>query len=430
MTNAAADGAASSAESIAGSAVTTTVTPSTSTNCTRQSTPSAVRSRLKISPFFIVEVRRYPAMRRGTQRRVTLRDVGDELGVSAKTVSNAFRRPDQLSARLREQILAVAERLGYPGPDPLAASLRRGRVGAIGFAYANRLTYAFADPVAVELLAGITEVAEAAGAGLLLVPGSASTDSKTTALSAALIDGLIVNSLADDDPLLTTAIARRLALVVIDQPDPGRLAQLGAPDTPWVGVDDRAAAVTLAEQLLTLGHRHLGVVCFGLHRRPERGLVGERSQRHATYAVSRRRLAGFRDAAVRAGLDWSRVPVHQGADSTVAEGEIGAEAVLSTTPRPTALLCLSDRLAEGALNTAARLGLRVPEDLSVVGFDDATQAAQLGLTTIRQPTRRKGTLATEALLELLAGHTPHRRRQLPAKLIVRTSTDSPRPPSR
>lgn len=355
-------------------------------------------------------------------RRVTLREVGAELGVSAKTVSNAYGRPDQLSPGLRERILATAARLGYPGPDPLASGLRRGRVGAVGVAYANRLSYAFDDPVSVELLAGGSAAAERARAGLLLLPGSATAESRVAALTKAVVDGLVVNSLADDDPLLPVAISRRLPLVVLDQPDPARLAELGAPDSPWVGIDDRAAAATVAEHLLSLGHRRLGVACFGLHREPARGLVDEPAQAAATYAVTRRRLAGLRDAALRAGIDWTVVPVAQGTDSTVPEGEAAADALLATRPRPTALVCLSDRLAEGALRTAARLGLRVPTDLSVAGFDDAPSAGPLGLTTIRQPNRLKGRLATEGLLGLLDGSPVDPVRILPTELIIRTST--------
>jgi DNA-binding LacI/PurR family transcriptional regulator len=360
--------------------------------------------------------------RRVTLRRVTLRDVAAEVGVSAKTVSNAFSRPDQLSARLRDEILAAAARLGYPGPDPLAAGLRRGRVGAVGVAYANRLSYAFDDPVTVELLAGITSVAETAGAGLLLLPGSASQEGRVAALTGAVVDGLIVNSLAIDDPLLSIAIARQLPLVVIDQPDPARLAELGAPGSPWVGIDDRSAAAALAEHVLSLGHRRLGVVCFGLHHRPTRGLVDEETQAAATYLVSRRRLAGFRDAAVRAGLDWARVPVAQGTDSTVEDGAAGAATVLATKPRPTALLCLSDRLAAGALRVAGQLGLRVPDDVSIAGFDDAPPAADLGLTTIRQPNRTKGELATGALLGLLDRSPLEPVQTLPTELVARAST--------
>ena len=364
-----------------------------------------------------------------SSRRLTLRDVAAELGVSAKTVSNAYTRPDQLSSDLRGRILATAARLGYPGPDPLAAGLRRGQVGAVGVAYANRLSYAFDDPVTRELLAGITSVVEAAGVGLLLLPGSSVDEKRAAAISGAVVDGLVAASLADDDPILEMAAVRRLPLVVIDQPRPAQLDGL-APHIPWIGIADRLAATQAANHVLELGHRRIGVVCFGLHRGPIRGLVDVAAQRAATYAVSRDRLAGYRDAAERHGLDWSAVPVHQGTDSTPAEGEAGAAAILAQTPRPTALLCLSDRLAEGALRAAHKLGLRVPEDLSLVGFDDAVPtAAALDLTTVRQPSRRKGEKAAQALLAVVQGSTSLASpAPLSTQLIVRGSTSSV-PPS-
>ncbi len=359
----------------------------------------------------------------------TLRDVAAELGISAKTVSNAFSRPDQLSPQLREQVLATARRLGYPGPNPLAAGLRRGRVGAIGVAYDNGLSYAFDDPVAVALLAGVSAVAEPAGAGLLLIPGSTDGRRRLAAVSGAVVDGLLVVSTGDDDPLLAAAVARGLPLAVVDQPRPDRLAALGAPGTPWVGVDDRAAAAAVAGHLLDLGHRRLAVVSFGMHRDPIRpGLADERVQAAATYAVTRDRLAGYRDAVEAAGLDWWAVPVWHGGDSTPAVGAAGAEAVLAADPRPTALLCLSDRLAEGALAVAAGRGLRVPGDLSVAGFDDAAPAAGLGLTTVAQPTRDKGAAAARGLLDRIAGRPAPPARVLPAELAVRT-TPGPAPRS-
>ncbi|WP_345714374.1 LacI family DNA-binding transcriptional regulator, partial [Kineococcus glutinatus] len=186
-------------------------------------------------------------------RQVTLRHVADELGISAKTVSNAFTRPDQLSAQLRERVLATAERLGYPGPNPLAAGLRRGRTGAIGVAYDNGLSYAFEDPVAVQLLAGATSVAERAGTGLLLVPGSADPRRSAAAVTGAVLDGLLASSLPHDDPVLRAALARRIPLVVIDQPHPEQLRTVGPTPPPWVGIDDRAAARTAAEHVLRLG---------------------------------------------------------------------------------------------------------------------------------------------------------------------------------
>ena len=126
-------------------------------------------------------------MARTPARHLTLRDVAARLGVSAKTVSNAYRRPDQLSAELRDRILTAAAEVGYPGPNPLAAGLASGRVGAIGVAYANRLSYAFDDPVAHHLLAGMAHVAESARAGLLLLPGSADPQQRVAALNSAVI---------------------------------------------------------------------------------------------------------------------------------------------------------------------------------------------------------------------------------------------------
>ena len=358
--------------------------------------------------------------------RLTLQQLAAETGVSAKTVSNAFTRPDQLSPATRKRVLAAAARLGYPGPNPLAAGLRRGRVGALGFAYDNPLSYAFDDPVVVAVLAGISAVAEQAGSGLLLVPGSAPAERNSAAVASAVIDGLVVFSLADDDPLLDAILGRHLPLVVIDQPGPPSVrGPFADGSTPWIGVDDRAAAAGAAAHLLALGHRRLGVVSFGLARHRVRGMADETAQQAATYAVTRRRLAGYRDAVVRAGTDWSTVAVAAGATSAVKEGAAMAAALLARTPRPTGLLCMSDRLAEGALQSARRLGLRVPDDLSIIGFDDAPGADALQLSTVRQPNRRKGELAAGSLLDLVAQRHTEPVHLLPTELIVRASTGPP-----
>jgi DNA-binding LacI/PurR family transcriptional regulator len=358
--------------------------------------------------------------------RLTLQQVAAEVGVSAKTVSNAFTRPDQLSPATRNRVLAAAARLGYPGPNPLAAGLRRGRVGALGFAYDTVLSYAFDDPVAVAVLAGISAGAEQAGSGLLLIPGSAPAERNTAAVASAVIDGLVVFSLADDDPLVATVLARQLPLVVIDQPDPSSVRGPSAGgSTPWIGIDDRAAAADAAAHLLALGHRRLGVISFGLAPHGVRGMADVAAQQAATYAVTRRRLDGYRDAIIQAGTDWPTVAVAAGAASAVTEGAAMAAALLARTPRPTGLLCMSDRLAEGALRSARRLGLRVPEDLSIIGFDDAPGADALQLSTVRQPHRRKGELAARTLLDLLAQRRTEPVHLLSTELIVRASTGPP-----
>jgi len=361
-----------------------------------------------------------------SRRRITLRHLADELGVSAKTVSNAFTRPDQLSPELRERVLATAALRGYPGPDPLAAGLRRGHAGAVGVAYDNGLAYAFDDPVAVQLLAGATSVLEPAGSGLLLVPGSADPQRSAAGVTSAVVDGLLAASLPDDDPVLLAALARRVPLVVIDQPAPKTLSAFADPP-PWIGINDRAAAAAAAEHLLHLGHRRLGVVSFPLRRGAPVALADPSAQRASPYAVTRDRLAGYRDAATTAGLDWPSVPVMQAESSDPAGGAAASAVLLARIPRPTALLCLSDRLAEGAVRAAHDAGLRVPDDLSIVGFDDAEPAVRLGLTTVHHPHRRKGELAAAALLALVDGRTTERATELPTQLSLGSSTAAPPP---
>ncbi len=359
-------------------------------------------------------------------RRLRLQDVADRVGVSAKTVSNAYRAPDQLRPELRRRILETAADLGYHGPDPRAAGLRRRPSGPIGVVYANPLAYAFDDPNTNHLLGGLSTTAQAAGRGLLLLPGSSDPRERSKAIEEAVVDGVVASSLTEDDPLLLTTLQRHLPLVVVDQPRPAHLAALSAARTPWVGIDDLTAARGLAEHVLALGHRHLGIVSFALRAGPTAPLATLHDQQTATLAVTRDRLAGYREAAAAHGIDWGTVPVAQGTDSTPEEGYRGAVAVLARRPRPTVLVCLSDRLAEGAVRAAHDLGLDVPGDLSVVGFDDAPQLAErLGLTTVRQPSRRKGELAAAALLDLLHGRQATPQTTLPTQLVVRTSTAPP-----
>lgn len=248
--------------------------------------------------------------------------------------------------------------------------------------------------MAVQLLAGATSVLEAAGSGLLLVPGSSDPQRSAAGVTSAVVDGLLAASLPDDDPVLLAALARRVPLVVIDQPAPRTLSTFTSPP-PWIGIDDRAAAATAGEHLLQLGHRRLGVVSFLMRRGAPAALGDPSAQQDSPYAVTRDRLAGYRDAATNAGLDWSSVPVMQARSSDPTGGAAAAAVLLA----------------------------RVPHDLSIVGFDDAEPAARLGLTTVHHPHRRKGELAAATLLALVGGCTT----ELPTRLSLGASTSTPPP---
>jgi DNA-binding LacI/PurR family transcriptional regulator len=353
-------------------------------------------------------------------RRPSLKDVADALGVTPATVSNAYNRPDQLSPALRGRVLDQARALGYAGPNPVARGLRRGRTGAIGVLYADRLSYAFKDPVAVEFLTGIATATEAAGMGLLLVPGSPRTDRDLGAPKRAAVDGFVIYSMAPDDPLLAAALERRLPVVTVDMP--------GLTDSPSVAIDDEAAAHAIAEHVLGLGHHQPVILSLELTPATRSGLADAGRRASASYPVTRARLRGYQSAITEAGLNWDQVPIYECAENSVDEGRIGAEALLGVDPRPTALLAMSDALAIGSLEAARQSGLTVPGDVSIVGFDDIPEAARTDppLTTVHEPHLSKGLKAGELLVALLAGEEHNDMVTLPTHLAIRASTAPPR----
>jgi DNA-binding LacI/PurR family transcriptional regulator len=344
--------------------------------------------------------------------RVTLQTVADRVGVSRMTVSNAFSRPDQLSTELRTRILAAARALGYSGPDPAGRALARGTTGAIGVLLTDSLRYAFTDEIATGFLGAVVDELASTGLALTLL----TTNEHGDAIPArdVAIDGALVYSCQTQSPAREWLVRRKLPLVFVDQ-DP-------VPGIASVNVDDRAGARAAATHLLDLGHRRIGII--------SRTVVGNRTDVDLTSAglphPQRHRMLGWLDALHGAGIDPVVTAV---ARHDSIEAEEAALELLSRPDRPTALLCFSDVFAIGALNAARRLGLDVPGDLSVVGFDDSPVARRSSpaLTTVRQDVEAKGRLAAEALKAEIArnrlGTTGKvRHHVLPTELIVRAST--------
>ena len=229
------------------------------------------------------------------RRPATLASLAAELGVSRTTVSNAYNRPDQLSAPLRERVLEAARRLGYPGPDPVARSLRTRRAGAVGLLLTEALSYAFRDPVATGFLEGLALACEQAGQGLLLVPVSPE-HADVAAVHRAGVDGFVVYSVREDDPHFLAVLERPVPTVVCDQP-------AGVEGVDRVGVDDRSAMLGLARHLTGLGHRRVGVICMRLAAQRHDGRVSAARQTEIAYPVQRNRLAGLRDGLAEVGVE-------------------------------------------------------------------------------------------------------------------------------
>jgi DNA-binding LacI/PurR family transcriptional regulator len=344
---------------------------------------------------------------------VTLATIAAELGVSRMTVSNAYNHPDQLSPELRARVLETAQRLGYAGPNPLAATLSRGRVGALGLLFDDPLSYAFTDPAAVLFFGGIAKVCEQREVGLVLVPDGVNAPAQSGLTRVALVDGFIAYCDIADDERLAVIEQRGLPMVIVDGP-----ARAGH---PHVGVDDRGAARMSAQHLLDLGHRRFGVIAFPLLLDGYQGGVDDERQAATRFHCNRERLGGYREALEAAGVDWATVRVEERVPHGRDAGRSAAGALLDRAERPTALLAMSDELAIGAIQAADERGIDVPGDLSVVGFDDTPAAAQArpALTTIWQPHGEKGEAAARMLLD---GAGPDTDRTLPTELVVRRSS--------
>lgn len=367
---------------------------------------------------------------------VTLRDVARAAGVSHTTVSNAYHRPEKLSAAVRARVLETARSLGYPGPDPLAAGLATRRVGALGVLFTEALAYAFTDPAAVLFLQGVAGTSELAHVGLTLIPAPPAPPRPATAdtppadagvpaagdaVRRAVVDGFLIYSLSDEHPGLLAARARGIPAVVVDEPEPRP-----GDREPFIGVDDRDGARQAAAHLTGLGHRRFAVLADRLAADGWSGTVTPERHRTATFAVARQRLAGYFDALPGRGDP----PIIECGGNTPELGRAAAAALLAlpAAERPTAILAMTDQLARGALAAARAAGLSVPADLSVVGFDDLPIAAETGppLTTVRQPLIDKGRIAARMLLDLTASpESAPARTILPTELVVRGSTSSP-----
>jgi DNA-binding LacI/PurR family transcriptional regulator len=362
-------------------------------------------------------------MGKGDDRRAGVVAVARAVGISPSSVSNAFNRPERLSPELRERILRVAAEMGYD-PDPVARSLRSGRVGAIGIVFRRTLAYAFEDPATAPFLKGVSSVTDARQLALVVVPGLPDEHhSHGPAIRNVAVDGLIVYSVAADDPLFEAARRRDRPTVVVDSPAPD-----DAPGLDFVGIDDRAGAESAMRHLVELGHRRVGVLSFGTYAHATPGPADAAMQERATASVTKRRLEGCARALAAAGLPWADVPVQVCPVSSVEQGQAGARALLDERSDLTAVVAFSDPLALGARLAAAEHGLAVPEDLSIVGFDDTAPPAE-GLTSVHQPHADKGRIAAERLLAALDGAPAAALDLLPTRLVVRGSTAPVRPPS-
>lgn len=334
--------------------------------------------------------------------RVTIADVASAARVSKTAVSFAFNNPERLGQATLERVLGVAHDLGYT-PHPAARALSMRRSGTIGLLIPQRLSTVFANPFLSELLQGLGEVCEEHDLTVLLVPPV--DGSLEGAIRQASVDGFISLGLSPDDRALEMLDRIGIPTVLVDSE--------ASPNHPAVNVDDQAGAEAAAEHLLALGHQDVAIIVLP----PTRARIGP------TPAATRR-LAGYRAALDRA---CAAEPYTVTAGATMAAGARAFDSLPKGKRRPTAVLAMSDMAAIGLMAAAQAAGLKVPDDLSIVGYDDLPIATWTNpaLTTVRQPIVEKGRLAARLLIQRIKGRAVESPAPLGTSLVVRGSTSRP-----
>lgn len=329
-------------------------------------------------------------------KRVRLRDVAEMAGVDISVASRVLRRSPELTVKreTRERIEDAAAALGYV-PNPAAASLKTTRTSALGLLLPD-----LTNPAAALIARGAEEQATAAGYLLLIASGSARDQ---LPILERRVDGILVASATNTPGSLPHPEAVQVPMILVNRRESGPI--------PGVVVDDERGAHTATEYLAALGHVAIGHVA---------------GPQHAD--TSRRRRAGFEKAMRDLGCGISPQWIAEGPYNE-AGGQNAALRILSTNPRPTALFVSNLLATVGVIAAARRLGLRIPDDLSVITFDDVALAMYLDppVTTIRLPLVDLGRRAVSAILNVIDGDEPKDiLLDTPPEVVLRQSCAPPR----
>jgi LacI family transcriptional regulator len=331
-------------------------------------------------------------------RRITITAIAQEAGVSVPTVSRVLNGRNDVAPQTRQRVEELLRRHGY------RRRVSRSRTGA------SLIDLVFNDldsPWAVEIIRGVEDVAHAAGVGTVV---SAVHRRSTSArqwlqnLRTRATDGVILVTSDLAPPIYAELRRLNVPMVLVDP------AGVPSVDLPTIGATNWAGGLRATEHLLALGHRRIGFIAGPSH-----------------LLCSRARLDGYRAALDAAGIPLCNELIVPG-DFYHESGFTGGTALLELAEPPTAIFASSDQMAFGAYEALRRRGLRVPDDVSVVGFDDLPEArwASPPLTTVRQPLAEMGLLAARTVLRLAQGEpvdTP--RVELSTDLVVRDSTGTP-----
>lgn len=330
---------------------------------------------------------------------VTIKDIARRARVSHSTVSRALRDDASIPSRTAGRIKRLASQMGYV-PSAAARSLKTSHSRALGVVVTN-----IADPFLGEVVRGLEDSIREGGYSLFLASSYHDRDREQAVLRALAehrVEGVIICSSQVSQPHLRQLELSGVPIVLVNNQVPGDFAHR-------ITHDDIAGGFAVTRHLIELGHRHIAY-------------LGNSGGGQA----SEDRQQGYRAALAEAGLKAPPAWQLAGKAGRPVDGAAGAEAFLRLDPRPTALVCFNDMMALGALQQLKAAGLRLPQQVSVTGFDDVfvAQYADPPLTTFSQPKYQLGHDAAAMLVELLRGTVPDRphARIIRGELTVRAST--------
>jgi DNA-binding LacI/PurR family transcriptional regulator len=335
----------------------------------------------------------------GTRSRPTLEEVGAAAGVSRATVSRVVNGSPKVSPAVRRSVEREIARLGY-APNRAARALVTRRTDAIALVVSEAETRLFADPFFSSIVRGIGAAVSARGLHMVIVlaQDAAAHGQVERYLMQGHVDGAVLMSLHGEDPLPTALARVGVPSVVIGRPQSGSAL-------PYVDADNRGGARAAVEHLIANGRRRIATIAGPLDM-----------------AAGRDRLEGYRDALAAAGIRHVKALV-EGGDFTERGGERAAAKLVRRVPELDGVFVASDPMAAGALLALRAVGRRVPEDVAVVGFDDAPLArhTQPTLTTVRQPLDEMARATADMLFAQLTGSTERHNVVVPTTLVVRES---------
>jgi DNA-binding LacI/PurR family transcriptional regulator len=329
----------------------------------------------------------------------SIKDIARLANVSSSTVSRALQSSPLISRRTAERIQRIARESGYR-VSAIARGLVTQKTKTIGVVVTT-----IADPFVSEVVNGIEECGNDHGYSVFLANSNADPERETKVVhsfSERRVEGVVVTSSRVGARYLPLLSEMRIPIVLVNNQHPGEFVNS-------VLIENVKASAEVTNHLIQLGHKRIAY-------------LGDRFG----YQSDTERFAGYREALGRAELPFLPELIVHG-DGKCEGGMTGVEALLNLPKPPTAIFCYNDMTALGALRQLHLRKMRVPEDISVVGFDDLFIASytQPPLTTVRQPRRLMGRLAMESLLKLISGEDSSSAINVPAELIVRESTAPP-----